>query len=216
MQSNSKQKILQNIQQALKTSVPVPFKPSHTAAEYTADADDGDVLFASNFTALSGQFAYYENDEQLVAGLMGLLTTKGIHKVFCNDKALIALIMHYAPGFVFHADLSSCEASITGCEALVARTGSIVFSSTANGRSPSVYAPMHICIAYTDQVVHDVSDALEGIQQKYNERLPSVISFASGPSRTADIEKTLVIGIHGPQEVYCLLAERVHRNQNNG
>ncbi|TAF92879.1 MAG: lactate utilization protein B/C, partial [Bacteroidetes bacterium] len=36
---------------------------------------------------------------------------------------------------------------------------------------------------------------------------PSMVSFAAGPSRTADIEKTLVVGVHGPKQVYCFLVE---------
>ena len=76
------------------------------------------------------------------------------------------------------------------------------------GRTGSVYAPVHICIAYTDQVVYDVKDALLLLQEKYGMALPSFISFASGPSRTADIEKTLVTGVHGPKEVYCFLTDR--------
>jgi L-lactate dehydrogenase complex protein LldG len=56
--------------------------------------------------------------------------------------------------------------------------------------------------------VFDVKDAFEFLQQKYGEQLPSQISFATGPSRTADIEKTLVVGVHGPKEVFCFLLDK--------
>jgi L-lactate dehydrogenase complex protein LldG len=75
------------------------------------------------------------------------------------------------------------------------------------GRSSSVYAPIHICIAFTSQLVYDVKDALQLIKEKYKDKIPSLITFASGPSRTADIEKTLVVGVHGPKEVYCFLVD---------
>jgi L-lactate dehydrogenase complex protein LldG len=52
-----------------------------------------------------------------------------------------------------------------------------------------------------------VKDALQLIKSRYNDSLPSLISFATGPSRTADIEKTLVVGVHGPKEVYCFLID---------
>jgi L-lactate dehydrogenase complex protein LldG len=39
--------------------------------------------------------------------------------------------------------------------------------------------------------------------------IPSMISYATGPSRTADIEKTLVVGVHGPKEVYCFLVDKL-------
>ena len=45
------------------------------------------------------------------------------------------------------------------------------------------------------------------MQEKYKNNLPSLITFATGPSRTADIEKTLVVGVHGPKEVYVFLID---------
>jgi L-lactate dehydrogenase complex protein LldG len=55
-------------------------------------------------------------------------------------------------------------------------------------------------------LVYDITDSL--IQFKDNlEAFPSMISYATGPSRTADIEKTLVVGVHGPKEVYCFLID---------
>ncbi len=105
-------------------------------------------------------------------------------------------------------NLESCDASVTGCEYLVARTGTIVLSAAQqSGRTVSVYAPIHICIAYTNQLVYDVKDALQALKEKYADNIPSFITFASGPSRTADIEKTLVTGVHGPKEVYLFLVE---------
>jgi L-lactate dehydrogenase complex protein LldG len=105
--------------------------------------------------------------------------------------------------------LKDADVSITICEALVARTGSIVLSSAvSSGRTTSVYAPIHICIAKVSQLVYDVKDAIALIQTKYGDQIPSMISFATGPSRTADIEKTLVVGVHGPKEVYCFLLDK--------
>lgn len=212
MHSDSKQKVLQKIQQALKTTVPVPFNKTESSPIYTVDAEDNDVLFAKNFAALSGKFAYFENISLLLDALMQLLREHKMEKVFCNDDGLIKAINSRYPEFIFHGDLAGCDVALTGCEALVARTGSIVLSSIANGRAAGVFAPIHICIAHTSQVVSDISDALKKLREKYPLNMPSLISFASGPSRTADIEKTLVIGIHGPQEVYCLLAEDAELN----
>ena len=53
-------------------------------------------------------------------------------------------------GLLISEDLPEADVSITGCEALIARTGSILMSSAQeSGRTVSVYAPVHICIAYT-------------------------------------------------------------------
>jgi L-lactate dehydrogenase complex protein LldG len=104
--------------------------------------------------------------------------------------------------------LADCDAAITGCEYLVARTGSILLSSNGeSGRTVSVYAPIHICIAYTHQLVEDISDGLEKVLLQ-NPTYPSLLTLATGPSRTADIEKTLVVGVHGPKEVFCFLIDQ--------
>jgi L-lactate dehydrogenase complex protein LldG len=50
-----------------------------------------------------------------------------------------------------------------------------------------------------------LKEALQKVLDKYNGNMPSMISIASGPSRTADIEKTLVLGAHGPQRSLCVL-----------
>jgi L-lactate dehydrogenase complex protein LldG len=78
----------------------------------------------------------------------------------------------------------------------------------ASGRTVSVYAPVHICIAWSDQLVYDIRDSLVALKEKYQQHIPSLITFATGPSRTADIEKTLVVGVHGPREVYLFLVDK--------
>ncbi|RYZ18472.1 MAG: lactate utilization protein B/C, partial [Chitinophagaceae bacterium] len=67
--------------------------------------------------------------------------------------------------------------------------------------------PVHVCIAYTSQLVYDIKDGLERMKEKYGDSIPSMITLATGPSRTADIEKTLVVGVHGPKEVYCFVVD---------
>ena len=80
-------------------------------------------------------------------------------------------------------------------------------SEQQSGRTVSAYAPVHICIAYTQQLVFDTRDALKNLKNKYGNNIPSFITFAAGPSRTADIEKTLVLGAHGPKELTVFLID---------
>jgi L-lactate dehydrogenase complex protein LldG len=101
---------------------------------------------------------------------------------------------------------SHADACITGCEYLVARTGSVYISSKQHlGRTATVFYPVHIIVAYAGQVVPDIGDGLNLLKKKYGNALPSMINLNTGPSRTADIEKTLVVGVHGPGEVFCFL-----------
>lgn len=212
MPDNAKQRILQKIKQALTTSVPVPF-PEHTQVPVQqvlppADGEDLAILFAEQFSQIQGQFAYCLNVAECVAQLNILAEKKAIHKWYCTDEKLRHVLEQAGWLHGWHTTLADCHASITGAEALVARTGSLLLSSTASsGRTSSVYAPIHICLAGVQQLVYDISDAMQLMQQRYGQQLPSFISLASGPSRTADIEKTLVTGVHGPKEVFCFLTE---------
>lgn len=212
MPDNAKDRILQKIKQALTSSVPVPF-PEHSqlSAEAVlppqADADLA-ILFAEQFTQIQGQFAYCTNIAECVAQLNMLAEKKAIQKWYCSNAVIRTMLESAGWNKGWHPTLADCHASITGAEALVARTGSLLLSSTASsGRTTSVYAPIHICLAAEQQLVYDIADAMQLLQQKYGQHLPSFITLASGPSRTADIEKTLVTGVHGPKEVFCFLTE---------
>jgi len=98
------------------------------------------------------------------------------------------------------------EAGITGCEYLVAETGSILVSSAQQGgRRLFIYPPAHIVIASKKQVVLSLEDGYAALSEKYQNNLPSQILLITGPSRTADIEKTLILGAHGPKELHVFL-----------
>ena len=68
--------------------------------------------------------------------------------------------------------------------------------------------PVNIVIATTEQLVYDIQDGFDLLRKKYEGTIPSMINLATGPSRTADIEKTLVLGAHGPREVFVFLLDQ--------
>ena len=160
----------------------------------------GNLNFSlSNLVSAMHQFAFQ---------LTSLIKKQGMMKVFCLEENLLGEAVQQLSDRLVKEDIGNCDVAITGCEFLVARTGSIVMSSAQlSGRTTSAYAPIHICVAHASQVVFDIKDALQELKNKYKSGLPSLITFASGPSRTADIEKTLVVGVHGPKEVYLFLLE---------
>lgn len=109
------------------------------------------------------------------------------------------------PGFE-KQQLEGCDAGITACEAVVSQTGSILVSSaTGGGRGLSILPPVHIVVAPVEAVVATVGDALHLMRERYVGQLPSLLSFITGPSRTGDIERILVLGAHGPKELIVLL-----------
>jgi L-lactate dehydrogenase complex protein LldG len=200
--SQAKENILKKIRQALSHPTPIPFPQSEgTNSIFVSQNEELEVLFAQEFTKLQGKFSFCMDEKELVQQITHLIERKEWNKIYCN-------LPKWDNTFNNTISLPTCDAAITGCEFLVARTGSIVLTAAEpGGRTTSVYAPVHICIAYTNQLVFDVKDALQQLKEKYADKIPSQITFASGPSRTADIEKTLVTGVHGPKEVYLFLVE---------
>lgn len=211
--SSAKENILKKIRKALSESTPIPFPQSEgTHSVFLPSKQDLEIEFAEQFAKLQGKFVFCIDHKELVDQLNALIATQGWKNLFCREEKLRKTLEQQAlstPLATKDKELGQCDAAITTCETLVARTGTIVLSSAnASGRTVSVYAPVHLCIAYTDQLVYDIRDALQGLKEKYHQRLPSLMSFATGPSRTADIEKTLVVGVHGPKQVYLFLVDR--------
>jgi L-lactate utilization protein LutC len=98
------------------------------------------------------------------------------------------------------------HAGITTADYLVARTGSIIINSKkAGGRRLSVLPPVHIVIAKTDQIVSSLDAALYKLKEESLD--VSYMTIITGPSRTSDIEKQLVLGAHGPKRLVVILLE---------
>ncbi len=204
--SSSKEKILKKVREALSNPVPLPFPKSEGSKGIFPPPDkELEMLFAEEFINLKGKFAFCLNEEDAKNQIQLLFAQQKWTKIYSGEKELSSFINPLLKSDILH----DCDAAITSCHYLIARTGAILLSSAQdNGRTASVYAPVHICIAYSDQLVFDTRDALNLMKENYGNKLPSSMTFAAGPSRTADIEKTLVIGIHGPKEVYVFLIDR--------
>lgn len=208
MESSSKKNILKKIKQALATPVPVPFSGQTTAQVFNAQQQELEIEFAEKFSAQQGKFSFCSDAIELINQLQTLFAARNWEKIFIKDDILQQTLKSAGLNINYTNNLAECNAALTTCEYLIARTGSIVLSSALqSGRTVSVYAPVHICIAFANQLVYDIKDGFEMIQKKYHQNLPSLITFATGPSRTADIEKTLVTGVHGPKEVFCFLIQ---------
>lgn len=207
--STSKENILKKIRKALSHSTPLPFPQSEgNSPVFPPLQQELAVEFAEQFNKLQGRFIFCLNRQELAFQFNSLIKKQNWTKLFCLEPAIQEIVGSQLQDRFTTENIAGCDVGITGCEYLVARTGSIVMSTAQeSGRTTSVYAPVHICIAFTNQLVYDIKDALQGIKEKYNGSFPSLITFASGPSRTADIEKTLVVGVHGPKEVFCFLVD---------
>ncbi len=97
------------------------------------------------------------------------------------------------------------QATITLCEALVAQTGSVLVSSANGGRQATVIAPVHIVFARLNQLVPDLEAVFARIYERGIASKNSYVCLITGSSRTADIEKILIMGAHGPRRLIVVL-----------
>lgn len=211
--SGSKEKILTRIRKALDQKVPQPFSNiDNQSSIYTAPTEGAEMTFAKNFTGLGGRFMYCEDTAEMSQAIFDLSNAKGWNQIACWDDNIIRLLERKGLNNISTSHdkdlMKLADAGITLCEGLVARTGGILLSSSLHcGRALSILPPVHIVVAFTSQIVPDLKDAFQLMRERYPAGLPSMINFATGPSRTADIEKTLVVGVHGPKEVFVFLVD---------
>ena len=197
--------------------------PAHPAAAAPADPrpwlprvgpgfEDRLKLFQANASALKAEFRLLNGPEELRAALLALRDTEGwkrlgSHVGKLTDAACQALglpVCRTDDGYAA-TELEGCDAGITECDALVAQTGSVLVTSrSAGGRALSVLPPHHVVLARREQLLADLPEAFALLKAKYAADYPSFISFITGPSRTGDIERILVLGAHGPKQLTIL------------
>jgi L-lactate dehydrogenase complex protein LldG len=210
--TTSKEKILKKIRQALIHKSPQEIGDVDNDSDiFTTSEEPLEIQFAQNFSALNGKFIFCENETEFIENFDWIAKDNEWKNLFCLEPSLKVILKK--GNILFsdqEAELLNTDIGITLCECLIARTGSIMLTSKqASGRRLPVYANFHIVVAYTSQLMEHVKDGLKFIRDKYNDQLPSMITTISGPSRTADIEKTLVQGAHGPKEIFVFLIDDV-------
>lgn len=207
--TTSKEKLLKKIRKALLEKRDNPYPNLEDLPHYPQSEELPEVQFAEEFTNAAGQFVFCEDEVQFIDILLNLAEERKWRKIYCWEPILQDILMKYDyPFFKTDKDFDQAQVGFTLCEALIARNGSIMLSNAgAAGRRLSIYPPIHIVLAYTSQIVPDLKDAFKLVKTKYGNQLPSMITTVTGPSRTADIEKTLVMGAHGPKELFVFLLE---------
>lgn len=175
---------------------------------YLEIKDTLDIEFAENFTNNYGRFVYCTDLTEFVQNIDILATNNNWDSIYCFDYHLLKSIDSLKTPVIKDINqIDTMKIGLTRCEFLIARHGSILVSSNQlSGRKMNILPEIHLVLAYTSQLVPDIKQAIIQIRAKYT-TLPSMISIISGPSRTADIEKTLVMGAHGPKELYLLLID---------
>jgi L-lactate dehydrogenase complex protein LldG len=212
-EARSKDIVLRKVREALAKSAPfVPPTPDFNSSVYPPLQEDLSLEFAQNYLNTAGTFIYCDSEENFFDQLFEFKQENQINNLYVWESGLKKKL--YAAGINFIPEekdfIKKAEAGLTTCEALLARTGSILVSSANSaGRRLSIYPEKHLVVAFATQLVPDIKEALLTVREKYAPKLPSMLSLISGPSRTADIEKTLVHGAHGPKQLVLFLIDDI-------
>ncbi len=169
--------------------------------------------FRKNLELIGGKVITCKTEKDIPSIIKSICEEKKQKKVFCKDKNIQELLKPEIEVRSDEHDFMDISIGITSCEFLVAHLGSVLISSAQiSGRRLNVFPETHIIVAQQAQITNYLDDAIEKLQNKYKNELPSLISNITGPSRTADIEKTLVMGMHGPKSLIVVISEEPIKN----
>jgi L-lactate dehydrogenase complex protein LldG len=237
MKTGKREEILGRIREALRVPAPRPHgapvgnkatnlqQTGQTPREWLplvpADIESRVNLFRERSAQLRTDFQTVAGPEEAAAALISRRAKHGWTVLGAHHHPLIdpwvpalglkTLYVEENPG---SKSLERCSVGITACDALIAQTGSILLTArSAGGRTLSVLPPHHVVIATIDQLLPDLPAAFELLSAKYGDNYPSFATFITGPSRTGDIERILVLGAHGPRELTVLLVGAIEERK---
>ncbi len=226
--NGSKDQILARIREALRSPAPVPGNHDYSHLEMTPSRPKPELesfrqwlppvesnsenqwdLLTKSFHALKTDFGLLESKARLIDFIQELQRAEQWKRVGIHHGAMTDEIASYLEIEKLWVDegydpqaMEQCDVGISECDAIVAQTGSILITAkSAGGRGLSVLPPHHLVLARTSQIVADLPSAYELLYKRYGGNFPSMISFITGPSRTGDIERIVVLGAHGPKKL---------------
>ena len=222
MNNEARQEILSSIRTHLAASAPFdarehPVNHENPVAELQeAPALDTIALFKQNLEAVDGHCIIAHGLEEIADALTQIIgalqkTKLRIQSVAVSDAPELVMLMHMTDLDVGEfavtpnaSDIFRFDVGVTTAQAAIAETGTLVLDSAhEQHRLVSLVPPVHIAIVGASTICATLSDALTTLQN--GKELSPAVTFITGPSRTADIELTLTIGVHGPQELYVIV-----------
>ncbi len=177
-------------------------------------------IFKEKLEAVGGHCIVAGGDDEVVVALTRIISDlqktslRGRRIALSNAAALERLVAQSdvevdeivsSPGA---AELFDYDIGISTAQAAIAETGTLVLESESERhRLVSLVPPVHIAIIEAEKICLTLGEALAAFMGSEATNLSPTITFITGPSRTADIELTLAIGVHGPQELYVIVNE---------
>jgi L-lactate dehydrogenase complex protein LldG len=175
-------------------------------------------LFRARLEAVAGTFTMARGAADVARELAEILRRVGARRVAASDSPRVRplveeacalagadLVVDAAPG-----DLFDCDVGVSGAQWGIAETGTLVLESARERhRFVSLIPRVHVALLRADRICETLGEALrETRAEAAPGQVPSAaITLVTGPSRTSDIELTLAIGVHGPQELHVIVLE---------
>jgi L-lactate dehydrogenase complex protein LldG len=209
LENPGRARILERLRTALRESTPK--SPGAAGAKIFAPVTDVIARFQQECAANITECIVTPDTRSSARAIADVLAVLPEGEIFVQDSSVLRRL---APEWQGSRSIQwsseggpkeSTQATITTAEALVALTGSVLVSAACGGRGASVVAPVHIVIANADQLVPDLDAAFELMRERNMAFQNSYICLITGSSRTADIEKILVMGAHGPIRLIVVL-----------
>ena len=167
-------------------------------------------LFKQNLESVNGRCFIVNNDTDIADALTRIITDLKAQRLAISDDPDVKRLLYQTDLEIEELEISPnasdifrFDVGITTAQAAIAETGTLILDSTRERhRLVSLVPPVHIAIVDASKIYETLDEALTVIHK--NEIGPAV-TFITGPSRTADIELTLTVGVHGPQELYVIV-----------
>lgn len=196
---SSRASILNSIRSHLAASPPQDPVQSVFSPVSTPQTTSVVELFKQNVEAVDGHCIIVQGEEELTR-----ILKKFRGRIAVSDAPVLAgLAAGVAPDA---RDIFEFDVGITTAQAAIAETGTLVLDAARERhRFASLVPPVHVAIVDAASIFRTLGEALAFIHQDGN--ISPAVTFVTGPSRTADIELTLAIGVHGPQELYVIVNE---------
>ncbi len=172
-------------------------------------------MFCARLESVGGQCAIVHDEGEASRALTQIiaeLQTRVLAKRIALSNA--PLVLELARGLAVEelqicppvSELFSYDVGVTMAQAAIAETGTLILESEKERhRLVSLLPPVHIAVVRADDICLTIGDALKRVRGHVKEEMSRAITFITGPSRTADIELTLTVGVHGPKELYVII-----------
>ena len=174
------------------------------------EEDGTAITFVQNFKEHGGIFIYLESEAEFVECIRQLAPENGWEPLWCTSPNMQRLLEKHNITYTESKEREPKQklVSLTGCECLVAQTGSIVLSDMLT-QTREAYALPDILLVYatTEQIVPGMRTAFQTVKRKHAKNKPSQLTIITGPSCSTDIEQTLVIGASGIRQVAVFLVD---------